>query len=395
MGSMGSLRMTPREMTERLVGFDTVSAKSNLKLIEYVREYLGGHGISSRLVPNETGTKANLFATIGSGPGGVVLSSGHTDVVPWDGQDWSVDPLSAVVRNERLYGRGSADMKGFIATALALVPAFKAKALRRPIHFCLSYDEELTCVGILGVLQLLGRELPMPALTVVGEPTSMKVVNAHKGVSVQRTVITGRDGHSSAPQRGANAIQFMGRYINRLEQLAVELREQGTASAPPGLDFDPPWTTLNLGVIQGGTAMNIIARTCSLDWEFRPLPGVDPAAVRARMTEWAARELEPELRRAAADGSVVTTPVVSIPPLSPEPGGLAESVTLQLTGGNRAGTVAFTSEAGHYQALGISVVLCGPGSIDQAHKPDEYVAPDQLAACETFLMRLADWAASN
>jgi acetylornithine deacetylase len=387
--------MNSIDMIGRLVGFDTVSANSNLRLIDYVQDYLRGHGVTVRVVPDETGTKANLFATIGPNvPGGIALS-GHTDVVPVAGQPWTTDPFVATQKDGRIYGRGTCDMKGFIAVALALVPEFQAKALRRPIHFCLSYDEEVTCAGVLGVLRLLGRELPLPALAIIGEPTSMRVVNAHKGVSVQRTTITGRDGHSSAPHRGANAITYMGRLIGRLERLAAELQAEGVGVLPPGLEFDPPWTTLSLGRIEGGTAMNIIARTCTLDWEFRPPPGVDAAAIRARVQEWVAGELEPELRQAAPEGSIVTSTVVSVPSLSPEPDGLAETVTLRLTGGNRAQTVAFTSEAGHFQAAGISTVLCGPGSITQAHQPNEYVALDQIAACEAFLRRVADWAGTS
>jgi acetylornithine deacetylase len=389
---MAGEHATSVEMIRRLVGFDTVSANSNLRLIDYVQEYLRGHGVAVRVVPDETGTKANLFATIGPDiPGGVALS-GHTDVVPVAGQPWTTDPFTAIEKDGRLYGRGTCDMKGFIATALALVPEFQKKALRRPIHFCLSYDEETTCAGVLSVLRLLGRELPLPALAVIGEPTMMRVVNAHKGVSVQRTTITGRDGHSNAPRRGANAIVYMGRLIGRLERLAEELRAEGTGVLPPGLEFDPPWTTLNLGRINGGTAMNIIARTCTLDWEFRPPPGVDAAAIRARIEDWVARELAPDLRRAAPEGSIVTDVIVAVPSLSPEPDGLAESVTLRLTGGNRPQTVAFASEAGHFQAAGISTVLCGPGSITNAHQPDEFVALEQVAACEAFLRRVADWA---
>ena len=382
------------EMIRRLVGFDTVSAKSNLKLIDYVRDHLKGLGVDSRLVPDPSGTKADLFATIGpNAPGGVALS-GHTDVVPVEGQPWSSDPFAATLRDGRLYGRGTADMKSFIAVALALVPEFQARALRRPIHICLSYDEEVTCGGIVGLLRLLGRELPLPALAIVGEPTEMKVVNAHKGFWSQQTVITGRDGHSGAPQRGANAIVYMGRFIGRLERLAEELREAGDRDAPPGLDFDPPWSTVGIGRISGGTATNIIARTCTLDWEYRPLPGVDAPAIRSRILDWAARELEPALRAAAPEGGIVTTPVCGVPALSPEKERLAEELALRLTGENRARTAAFTSEAGLFQAAGVSAVLCGPGSIAQAHQPDEFIDLDQVASCAAFLRRLADWAAS-
>ncbi len=379
-------------MIERLVAFDTVSAGSNLALIDYVRGYLVAQGIDARLVPDETGTKANLFATIGPDvPGGVALS-GHTDVVPVAGQPWSSDPFAATRKDGRIYGRGTADMKSFIAVALTLVPEFRARPLRRPIHLCLSYDEEIGCFGMPVLLRRLGRELPLPALAIVGEPTEMKVVNAHKGIWAQRTTITGRDGHSSAPERGVNAIAHMGRFITYLDGLSAELRADGLHAAPPGLEFDPPWSTVGLGRVEGGTAINIIARHCALDWEFRPLPGVDAAAIRVRVEDWLARELAPALRAVSPETGVVTTPLCAVPALSPEPGGLAETLALRLTGANRAITASFTSEAGQLQEAGISVVLCGPGSIAQAHQPDEFIALEQIAACEGFLRRLADWA---
>lgn len=382
------------DMIRRLVGFDTVSTRSNLALIEDVRTYLAGHGIASRLVPNADGTKANLFATIGPAVAGGIALSGHTDVVPVDGQAWSSDPFVVTERNGRLYGRGTADMKSFIAIALALVPMFKARGLKRPIHLCLSYDEEIGCLGAPSLLRLLGSELPKPALVIVGEPTTMHVVNAHKGVHVQATTITGRDGHSSAPHKGANAIMMMGRFIGFLHQFAETLRLEGEAGAVPGLDFDPPWTTLNTGIIQGGTAVNIIARECRLTWEFRPLPGVDTGAIMARVDEFAATTLEPALRAAAPEGRITTDILCRAPALRPEPNGMAETLALQLTGQNSAITVAFGSEAGQFQETGISAVLCGPGDIAQAHQPDEFIAIDQIAACEAFLTRLADWAAS-
>lgn len=385
-------RVTAEEMLGRLIGFETVSGRSNRALLEFVRDYLDRHGIAARIVPNASGDRGNLFATIGaSGAGGIALS-GHTDVVPVEGQPWSTNPFTATPKDGRLYGRGAADMKGFIAVALSLVPVFRALPLRRPIHLCFSYDEEIGCVGVPSLLRLLGRELPLPALAIVGEPTGMKVVNAHKGIWAQRTTVIGRDGHSSAPERGANAIAYMAQFIDRLERLAAELREEGAAQAVPGLDFDPPWTTVNLGTIEGGTALNIIARTCALVWEFRALPGVDAAAIRARVDDWVAAELTPALQRSAAEGTIETASICAVPALVPETGGLAETIALQLTGANRAATASFTSEGGQFQDCGISTVLCGPGSISEAHQPNEFIALEQLAACEVFLRRLADWA---
>ena len=381
-------------LIERLVGFDSVSVRPNMALIAAVRDYLAGHGVAARIVPNEDGTKANLFATVGPDvPGGVALS-GHTDVVPVEGQDWSSDPFKLTARGDRLYGRGAADMKSFIAIALALVPEFKKRRLKKPIHFCFSYDEEITCAGVMSLLALLGSELPKPALAIIGEPTGMRVVNAHKGVSSQMTTIIGRDGHSSAPHKLANAISHMGRFLGFLDRLAEELRAEGDSKAIPGLDFDPAWTTMNLGSIHGGQAMNIVARECRLAWEFRPLPGVDAEAIYGRAMRFLDEAVRPALLAQAPEGSIRTERVAVVPALRPEKNGPAEALALQLTGLNAAITAAFGSEGGHFQDAGISAVMCGPGDIAQAHKPDEFVAVDQLAQCERFLLKLADWAAA-
>ncbi|HEX2113818.1 MAG TPA: M20/M25/M40 family metallo-hydrolase, partial [Alphaproteobacteria bacterium] len=257
-----------------------------------------------------------------------------------------------------------------------------------------SYDEEITCAGVLSLLRLLGSELPKPALAIIGEPTSMRVVNAHKGVSAQLTSIVGRDGHSSAPHKGANAIAHMGRFMGFLDRLAEELRVEGESKAIPGLDFDPPWTTVNFGAIHGGTAMNIIARECRLAWEFRPLPGVDAEVIYKRAERFIDETVRPALRAQAPEGSIATERVAIVPALRPEKNGAAEALALQLTGLNGAITAAFGSEGGHFQDAGISAVMCGPGDIAQAHKPDEFIAVDQLAQCERFLLKLADWAAA-
>ncbi len=381
-------------MIRRLVAFDTTSSKSNLALIDAVRGYLAAHGVESRLVPDESGAKANLFATIGPAIEGGVALAGHTDVVPVEGQPWSSEPFTLAERDGRLSGRGTSDMKSFIAIALALVPEFQKRGLKRPLHLCFSYDEEIGCFGMPRLLAKLGRELPRPALAIIGEPTEMKVVHAHKGVWSQSTTITGRDGHSSAPQRGVNAILYMGRFIAYLERLGERLREQGMRGVPPGLEFDPPWSTVGMGRIRGGTAMNIIPRTCTLDWEVRVLPGIEPAPIRAEVDAWLRDELLPQLRRDAPEATIVTEKIAAVPALQPEENGVAETLALRLTGANRAVTAAFASEAGQFQETGISAVMCGPGSIAQAHQPDEFITLEQVAAGEAFLRRLADWAAS-
>ncbi len=378
-------------MLARLVAHRTVSSDSNLALIDDVRRYLESYGVASRLVPNADGTKANLVATIGPAVAGGAVLSGHTDVVPVEGQPWSSDPFALVERDGRLYGRGSSDMKGFIACALAAVPALVHAKLQRPIHLCLSYDEEIGCFGAPHAIELFGRELPQAALCIVGEPTMMRVVVGHKSSWVNRVAIVGREAHSSAPHLGANAIVYMGRFLAFLDALQAELRAKGLADAVPGVAFDPPWTTLGIGLIHGGTAANIVARECALTWEFRALPGANPEAIYAQAAAKIA-ELDAAIKQEAPEASVSMTRYAAIPGLKPEIDGPAAKLALALTGANRTETVAFGTEAGQFQAAGISTVICGPGDIAVAHKTDEYTTRDQLAQCDAFIAKLADWA---
>ena len=378
-------------MLARLVAHRTVSSDSNLALIEDVRRYLESYGVASRLVPNADGTKANLVATIGPAVAGGAVLSGHTDVVPVEGQPWSSDPFALVERDGRLYGRGSSDMKGFIACALAAVPDLVRAKLQRPIHLCLSYDEEIGCFGAPHAIELFGRELPQAALCIVGEPTMMRVVVGHKSSWVNRVSIVGREAHSSAPHLGANAIVYMGRFLAFLDALQAELRAKGLADAVPGVSFDPPWTTLGIGLIHGGTAANIVARECALTWEFRALPGANPEAIYAQAAAKIAA-LDAAIKQEAPEASVKMTRYAAIPGLKPEIDGPAAKLALALTGANRTETVAFGTEAGQFQAAGISTVICGPGDIAVAHKTDEYTTRDQLAQCDAFIAKLADWA---
>jgi acetylornithine deacetylase len=381
-------------MLARLVAHRTVSSDSNLALIDDVRRYLDSYGVASRLVPNADGTKANLVATIGPSVAGGAVLSGHTDVVPVEGQPWSTDPFALVERDGRLYGRGSSDMKGFIACALAAVPALVHAKLQRPIHLCLSYDEEIGCFGAPHAIELFGRELPQAALCIVGEPTMMRVVVGHKSSWVNRVAIVGREAHSSAPHLGANAIVYMGRFLAFLDALQAELRAKGLADAVPGVSFDPPWTTLGIGLIHGGTAANIVARECALTWEFRALPGANPEAIYAQAAAKIA-ELDAAIKQEAPEASVSMTRYAAIPGLKPEIDGPAAKLALALTGANRTETVAFGTEAGQFQAAGISTVICGPGDIAVAHKTDEYTTRDQLAQCDAFIAKLADWASRS
>ena len=376
------MRLTALDLTQRLVAFDTTSRLSNLALIDFAQELLEAHGARCRRSYNAEGTKANLFATFGPGRDGGYVLSGHTDVVPVDGQDWSSDPFKAEVRGDKLYGRGASDMKGFVATALSLVPEIAAAQLARPIHFALSFDEEVGCAGVPALLGDLEGAGIKPALAIVGEPTMMKVVGAHKGGTAIRTVCKGHEGHSSAPHKGASAVMMAGEFIALIARLGRELEVDRDPR------FDPPFTTAQANVISGGTALNILAREAKVIWECRPLPGRDGRAVMQRAQSLAEREILPRYRTGAADAAIESVVTGHYPGLALDPESPAVALALSLTGSNRAETVAYGTEAGLFQSAGIPAVICGPGSIDQAHKPDEFVELAQLDACEAFLRKL-------
>jgi acetylornithine deacetylase len=376
------------DLLDRLVSYDTVSAKSNLALIRFAAELLEQRGVRVRLTHHASGEKANLYATMGPDrPGGIVLS-GHTDVVPVEGQPWTSDPFRLTRRGTRLYGRGTTDMKGFIAVALALLPEILSEPLAVPIHYAFSFDEEVGCAGVPHLLAELGAALPLPSIALVGEPTEMRPVTAHKGIRGFVTSFRGRDGHSSAPQRGAGAIIPAAEAIAFLGRVADELKE----AAPPDSPFDPAYTTLNIGTIAGGTAINILPRECRFVWEFRPIPETDAEALVRRYETHLIDELLPRMRESAPEAEILNEPICAAPPLRPEPDSAAERLARALTGANASGTVAFATEAGLFQEKGISAVVCGPGSIAQAHQPDEFIEEDQLAQCEAMLRKLIDMA---
>jgi acetylornithine deacetylase len=373
---------------ERLVAFDTVSAKSNLDLVGWVADYLDGYGVECALTRNADGAKANLFATIGPGDRGGIILSGHTDVVPVAGQAWSSDPFRLETRDDRLYGRGTADMKGFIALVLALVPQALERTLEIPLHLAFSYDEEVGCLGVPALIGSLPEGAARPRLAIIGEPTGMQVANAHKGIQFLRTRVTGHEAHSSTPERGVNAIAAAAEIIAEIGRVAAEYR----AAARPDSDFDPPYTSFNIGTIAGGAAVNIIARDCTFDWEFRAIPGEDVSALRQRIEQFVTADLLPRLRAGHPSAKVETETAALVPPLVPDPASPAEALARRLTGATTATTIAFASEAGLFQAAGIPAVICGPGSIDVAHQPDEFITRAQLAAGADFLDRLLAWA---
>jgi acetylornithine deacetylase len=377
------------DILERLVGFPSVSARSNLDLIQWIRDELAGHGIKSDLVPAPDGQpKANLWASIGpDAPGGLVLS-GHTDVVPVEGQPWSSDPFTLSQRDGRLYGRGTSDMKGFIALCLALVPEMLARPLKVPIHFAFSYDEEIGCLGAPHLIAEFGKRFSKPALAIIGEPTELKLGTRHKGCYSFETEITGRDAHSSQTHKGANAILAAAAIVGELDRIAEELRHSSFNDA----NFEPPYPTINVGRIDGGTAVNIVARHCAVCWDFRATPGADPSLVLPQLERFIAGTVLPRLQRVAPEASVTTSPRAHVPPLADEPGGAAETLVKFLTGANRTIGLAFATEAGQFQAAGLSAIVCGPGSILQAHQPDEFIERSQMQAGEAFLRKLIAWA---
>jgi acetylornithine deacetylase len=373
---------------ERLVGFDTVSAKSNLALIEWVADYLDGHGVTSTLIRTSDGAKANLFATMGPAERGGVILSGHTDVVPVMGQAWDSDPFRLDHRDGRFYGRGTADMKGFIALALALVPQAVSRPLQIPLHLALSHDEEVGCLGAPALIRALPQGPERPRLAIIGEPSEMRVANAHKGIQFLRTHVIGHEAHSSTPEEGVNAIAAAAEIIAEIGRLAAECR----AAASSDSRFDPPYTSFNIGRIEGGTAVNIVARDCVFEWEFRTMPGETDALPRQYIDAFVENELLPRLRARHPAASVITEIAASVPPLAADPASPAEALARELLGANQTTTIAFATEAGLFQQAGIPSVICGPGSIAVAHKPNEYITAGQLAAGGEFLDRLLDWA---
>jgi acetylornithine deacetylase len=376
------------DIVKTLIAFDTTSRGSNLALIDFAQELLEKSGARCRRSFDATGKKANLFATIGpEGDGGFVLS-GHTDVVPVDGQDWSSDPFKPEIRDGKLYGRGACDMKGFVGVALALASDIAKAKLTRPIHFALSYDEEVGCVGVTGLLEDLKAQGIKPGLAVIGEPTLMKVVGAHKGGAKLITRCCGREHHSSQPEHGANAVMMAGEFVTLIDQVWNELR----ADTDPR--FDPPHSTVQANMISGGTAVNILAREAEVTWEYRCLPDRDADKIVERIRQRADAEVLPKYRARAPEAALETTLHARYPGLAMDDDSPAIALARELTGANKIEAVAYGTEAGHFQNYGIPAVICGPGSIEQAHRPDEFCEISELDACEKFLRKLIAKASS-
>lgn len=374
--------MNSQKLLEKLVSFDTTSWKSNLELIDFIRDYLSGFGVESRLIHNEENTKANLLATLGPEDVPGIILSGHTDVVPVEGQDWSSDPFTLRNGGERLYGRGTCDMKGFIACVLAAVPDYVGRGLKEPLHFAFSYDEEVGCTGVSSLIDVVKDMAVRPRACIVGEPTNMKVVNSHKGICHLLTKIHGRESHSSSTQ-GTNAVMIAADMIHHLSTIGEELK-----SREPLVDgFDPPYTTVHVGRIKGGFVANITPAYCEFEWDYRPLPGSDTGEVFDRLEQYVTEKITPGMK----DGRVETEFLSRVLPLTPKSGSDAETLVLALAEQNELGVVSYATEAGIFQQNGgVPSVVCGPGSIREAHKPDEYIEKTELDACDHFLKRLGD-----
>jgi len=374
--------MAALDLVKDLIAFDTTSRDSNLALIDYAQTLLEKAGAHCRRIFDASGQKANLFATFGPDADGGFVLSGHTDVVPVDGQDWSSDPFKPEVRDGLLFGRGAADMKGFIGVALALASEIGKAKLGRPIHFALSYDEEVGCVGVKGLLDDLKARKLKPALAIIGEPTLMKIVGAHKGGAKLLTRCCGREAHSSGPEKGANAVMMAGEFVTLLDSVWDELR----ADQDPR--FDPPHSTVQATVIHGGTAVNILAKEAEVTWEYRCLPDRDPTKIIERVKSRANAEVLPKYQQRAPEAALKTELQAQYPGLTMDEDSPAILLARELTGANQVEAVAYGTEAGHFQNYGIPAVICGPGSIEQAHRPDEFCALSELEACEKFLRKV-------
>lgn len=379
--------MTPREILEKIVSFPTVSRDSNLPLIDWVEEFLDGHGITAHRVWNDDRTKASLYAHVGPEVEGGVILSGHSDVVPVEGQDWSSDPWTVTERNGRLYGRGCADMKGFVALALATMALAAQKGVKRPLQLALSHDEELGCIAAPAMIEEMAAKLPRASAVIVGEPSMMRLVNGHKGSIGYRVHVRGYEIHSSMVHKGVNAIMLGAKLIDWTNQRNAE--NEANPATGAGAAFNPPFTTLHVGTISGGTAENITAKDCRFGVGIRIVPGDDLEGWHDRLAAEAAR-LEAEARAIRPEAEIDLRRSFYVPPLVPETDGAADALVRRLTGDNGAAVVSYGTEAGQFQDAGYSAVVFGPGDIAQAHQPDEFIEVSQLESGWAFMQQLVE-----
>ena len=375
------------DLIKTLIAFDTTSRESNLELIAFIQEYLTGHRVESMLVHNEDGTKANLYATIGDQDKAGVMLSGHTDVVPVDGQAWDTDPFQVTEKDEKFYGRGTADMKSFIAIALAFVPEFLSRRLKTPIHLAFSYDEEVGCIGVRRLIDKL-KEMPVkPAMCIVGEPTSMQVVTGHKGKRSFIANVRGLESHSALAPLGVNAVEYAAELITYMKNMARRIEAEG----PFDELYEITHTTVHTGVISGGVQLNIVPNACRVEFEFRYLANHDPDALEAEIREYAKDTLEPKMHAVSADTGIDIECYNDMPGLEMDPGEDVVAFVKALAGRNDHAKVAFGTEAGLFHTrVQIPTVVCGPGDIAVAHKPNEFIPLDQIAKGEDFMRRLLE-----
>lgn len=381
---MTAAKIPSVEMIKRLVAFDTTSRNSNMPLIDFARNYLADFGIASELVFDETGNKANLYATCGPLDKQGIMLSGHSDCVPIDGQDWNTDPFKIVERDGRLYGRGTSDMKSFIALTLAAVPELARAKLKTPVHFAFSYDEEVGCLGVQRLIAQIEGMPIKPRACIVGEPTSMQVITGHKGKLSTRCHVHGLECHSALAPEGVNAVEIAAELVARLRQMARRMQNEG----PFDPAFNPPFTTVHTGTIQGGTALNIVPKDCAFETEIRNLPTHDPEPVLAELKQYAEQVLLPEMQKVSKDAGFSWEALPSYPGLVGQDGTEVVQLAQALSGRGESGRVSFGTEAGLFQRAGIPAVVCGPGSIDQAHKPNEFISLEQVARGEAFIVQL-------
>lgn len=375
---------SPVEMIAKFTSFDTTSRDSNLPLMHFVRDYLESLGAHVELIHDETGDKANLLARIGPDVAGGIILSGHSDTVPVDGQDWDTDPFVLTEKEGNLYGRGTVDMKGFLAICTALAPEFAKADLKEPVYFAMSYDEEVGCIGVESLIERV-LELPhLPRICIVGEPSTMDVLIGHMGGYVYETVVTGRDAHSSQTEFGVSAIAAAGELIVFLNRLEEEMRERGDTTG----HFPGQYTTMNIGVINGGVASNIVPAECKFEWGYRHIPGSSKREIIRRFNEYAEEVVLPPMRKKADEANIETRSVIRFDGLAPEPGTEAEKMALKCRGHETSRTDFFGTEAGLFQAAGIPTVVCGPGHISQAHRPNEHTTVEQVNLCVDFLREL-------
>lgn len=379
------MRERTEEILRQLIAYPTISADSNLDMIHYAANLLEDVGAKIELHHNATHKKANLVGTIGPDIGGGIVLSGHSDVVPVADQTWQTDPFELSKRDGRYYGRGTCDMKGFIAAALAMAPQFAAQKLKRPIHFVFTYDEEVGCLGARDLMEILKHRPHLPAAAIVGEPTEMKIVEGHKGCCEYSVYFEGRAGHGSMPDAGVNAAEYATRYVSKL----LELREALKGRAPKDSPFNPPWTTINVGRIEGGTAHNVICNHAEIDWEMRPIAQEDADWMNSVLAAFCTEELLPDMRKVWPNSNITTRTIGEVIGLTPLRANEAREIVIALTGANESHFVPFGTEAGLFQELGIATIVCGPGSIEQAHKADEFLAIEQLDQCLGMLDKLA------